>query len=207
MKRKILFNLAEQGLFSETETSTKKLAKKLGLSQQSVSRILIELEKEGMIKRHSSPDGITVRLRKEGINSLKDDFLKLKKIFQPQKSIKGRVVAGFGEGKYYVGKYRAKIKEVLGFTPFLGTLNIRTKAEKVRFFLLDLEPSRIKDFHDRTRSFGAIDLYRIKINGIQGALLRPERNHHEEDVIEIISENDLRKKLRLGQKSTVEITK
>lgn len=208
MKRNLLLYLAEKtGLFSEIETSTKKIAQEINASQQSVSRLLIKFEKENKISRFVSPGGMRIQIRENGLEDLKKDYLTLKKIFQPEKKLKGSVITGFGEGKYYIKKYKSKIKEALGINPFLGTLNIKADSDKARSFLMNIEPVEISGFNDGERSFGSVKAYKAKINGVDGAILRPERNWHEKDVIEVIADINLRKKMKLKKGSSVELTK
>ncbi|MBS3128590.1 DUF120 domain-containing protein [Candidatus Woesearchaeota archaeon] len=38
--------------------------------------------------------------------------------------ITGTIVNGIGKGAWFVPQYKEKIRSVLGFTPFPGTLNI-----------------------------------------------------------------------------------
>lgn len=202
MKRNLLLYLAEKTeLFSELETSTKSIAKELGASQQSISRLLIELEKENKISRFSSPGGMKILIKEEGIEDLKKDYLVLRKVFQPEKKLVGKVVPGFNEGRYYIEMYKSRIKEVAGFMPFLGTLNIKTNAQKIKSFLMDMDPRTIEGFSDKSRSFGSVKLYKVKIDGFTGAILKPERSRHEEDIVELISEKNL------SNKKSVEITK
>jgi riboflavin kinase len=95
----------------------------------------------------------------------------------------------------------------MGFTPFPGTLNIRTDDTKVRSFLMDMEPVMVEGFNDGKRSFGWVKLYKVKINGVGGAIIRPERTRHSPDIVELITDTDLRKKKGLDKGKTVELQK
>lgn len=208
MKRGLLLYIAEKtGLFSELETSTTKIARALGVSQQSVSRLLIDLEKEGLVERKVSAGGLVIGLKKKGRDQLQNEFTVLKKLFHPERKLKGKVVDGFGEGKYYTEKYKLKIKEAMGFTPFPGTLNIKTDRIKVKSFLMDVDPIEINGFATSDRTFGSIKLYKINIGGMAGAILKPERTRHGDDVLEIIADVDLRKKMGLKENNVVELKK
>ncbi|MFC1800851.1 DUF120 domain-containing protein [Nanoarchaeota archaeon] len=208
MKRKLLLYLAgKTELFSELQTSTKELAKEIKSSQQSVSRLLQELEKQGQISRVSSPKGIKISLKQEAVENLQKDFITLKKIFQPERKLKGHVIQGFDEGKYYIEKYKSKIKQALGFEPFPGTLNIKTNPVKVKSFLMDINPIIIKPFTTKNRSFGSVELYKVKINGIEGAIIKPERTRHDLSVVELTTYIDLNEMFKVKQGKAVEITK
>lgn len=208
MKHSLLVYLANKaGLFSKIKMSTSEIAQELNISQQSVSRLLIDLERENKIARTPSPEGIKIVLQEQGIKDLKEEFLALKKIFQAEKNIKGRPVEGFNQGRYYVQKYKKKIKEILGFEPYLGTLNLKTDPAKVKSFLLDLKPVQIEGFRAINRSFGGVELFKIKVNNLSGAILRPERTRHDPEIIEVVAGVNLRDKLKLNKNSVVKISK
>jgi CTP-dependent riboflavin kinase len=61
-------------IYKPIKTSTIKLKDLFGISQQSVSRILIEQEKKGLIKRTSSTKGLTLEVDENGLELLKDSF-------------------------------------------------------------------------------------------------------------------------------------
>ncbi|MFX0141990.1 MAG: MarR family transcriptional regulator, partial [Candidatus Hodarchaeota archaeon] len=59
----ILYKIAEIGGRGRTvKASTKFLAKKIGVSQQTISRYLIELERIELIKRTSTRDGSLIKI-------------------------------------------------------------------------------------------------------------------------------------------------
>ena len=67
-----LYKLAELGACSRTvKVSTEYLAEKMGTSQQTASRHLIELEKRGWINRTITPEGCLIRITDRGIAELK----------------------------------------------------------------------------------------------------------------------------------------
>ena len=63
----MLLKLAEMGAYRRTaKISTEYLAGKLGFSQQTASRYLIELERKGWIQRTITPDGSLIRIEDAG---------------------------------------------------------------------------------------------------------------------------------------------
>ena len=59
----MLLKLAEMGAYRRiAKISTEYLAKKLGISQQTASRYLIELERKGWIQRNITPDGSLIKI-------------------------------------------------------------------------------------------------------------------------------------------------
>ncbi|MEM1586070.1 MAG: DUF120 domain-containing protein [Candidatus Bathyarchaeia archaeon] len=212
----LLYFLAKMGAYHEpVRISTTSLAKKVGLSQQSISRYLISLEKKGLIRRTISKGGSLIRLSKAGEDFLKKIYLDLSVIFEEKRPmiIEGEVFSGLGEGAYYVSQegYRRQFIEKLGFDPYLGTLNLRItdeKSMKVRD-MLDVYPGiEIKGFRNKSRTYGLVKCFLATVNGREkGAVVLASRSHYGKDVLEVIAPVYLRDKLGLkdGDKVKVEI--
>jgi len=203
----LLLHIATKGIFNEIHTSTGQIAKKLNCSQQTISRRLKELEQKKLIEKKSSKRGVTIKLTEEGRKTLREKFIELKKICQkPQIKIKGKITPGIGEGAYYIKQYSKKIKEILGYTPFPGTLNIKLNKNHRTEFLSQINPVEIKAFKKKDRTFGAIKCYNIKINNKPCTAIIPERTQYKENIIEIICPDNLRKKLKLKNETEVELS-
>jgi riboflavin kinase len=118
---------------------------------------------------------------------------------------KGRVFSGKGEGAEFVNLSWAskQIEEKLGFTPCLGTLNIRLdeKSIKIRKALKDATGAEILPIPGfcRGKIFGA------KIMNVECAIVIPEVPGYPEDVLEVVSSTSLREKLHLVDGSSVEV--
>jgi riboflavin kinase len=213
----ILYRLAEMGACSKTvKISTSALARTLGLSQQSVSRRLIEMERKGLIQRTVTGGGSLIRISELGENYLRGIYLGLGAIFEgkPQSiTVEGRVFSGLGEGAYYVSKemYRKQFIEKLGFDPYPGTLNLKISSEQNAKLKakLDAYPGiEIEGFKNRDRTYGSVKCFRAIIEGKeQGAVVLALRSHYGKDVIEIIAPEYLRGRLGLrdGDKVRVEV--
>ena len=191
------------GLFT-----TASMAKEFDVSQQTISRRLMELEDKGYIIRHVTNQGIRVIVDKKGYDLLKDKYVELKNILHRKThSCTGMLISGLGEGKYYMGmkKYRDQIKQKLSFSPYPGTLNIKVDPLDVKQLISHLKKIPIQGFETKERSYGSLDAYRIKINEVQGALIIPQRSHYDLSTIELIAPVNLRKKLGLkdGDKLTI----
>ncbi len=192
------------------EVQTRKIGDKIGISQQSASRWINNLEKEGFIEKKKAGRKILVRITRSGMDLLLRESFDYRRIFESPKYIEitGEVVKGLGEGRYYITRrgYYTQIKEKLFFTPYPGTLNVRVypaDLEKVEL-LRSLPAICIKGFVSRGRTFGDVKAFLCTINGIEGALIMPERSHYT-NVIEIIAPENLRKKLNLKDGSTVDV--
>ncbi|MBN1157218.1 CTP-dependent riboflavin kinase [Candidatus Woesearchaeota archaeon] len=192
------------GMFSTITVSTLSSSKELKKSQQSLSRIFIEMEKKGLIERKPSYQGLEVSLTEKGRNVLKDNYNNLKKIFETKEELTGKVKSGMGEGSWYIRKYALRIKKALGFLPYDGTLNIEVKLEEEKRFISQMNSVDVEEFTSEGRTFGRIKLYKIKINkSVEGAIVIPERARHPEHIIEVIAPVCLRKELDLKDNSTV----
>jgi len=206
----LLIYLAEKGaLKKEIELSTIKISKEFKSSQQTVSRKLVELEKNGMIHRIPSTRGIKIQISDKGIEKLRNIHVKLNNLFTAKASaIKGKVESGLGEGSYYVslGKYYEQFKDKLGIVPFKGTLNV--KVDYIDFINLISNQNKItiNGFKTENRTFGDIVSYKVKVNGVPSAVVIPKRTSHDRDVIEIISGTNFRRKFHLKDGDEVEIS-
>jgi riboflavin kinase len=214
----ILLKLAELGAFGRTaKISTEYLAKKLGISQQTASRNLIELERKGYIKRNSTPEGALIRIEAQGTSELKKLYSTLRFLmetnFSPSVTLEGTVFTGVGEGAYYITKdyYRKQFQEKLGFDPYPGTLNLKLTSEydlKTRAELETYPAIEIGGFKSEDRTFGIVKSYPVLIgNKVKGALLTALRTHYDISVLEIIAPVCLRKQLNLkdGNKVKIEV--
>ncbi len=190
---------------------TVELAEWLGKSQQSASSYLIQLEKVGLIKRSYTKKASKIKITESGRNVLLGRFNEYRRIFGPGRNKKlvrltGTLESGFGEGAYYISlvHYRDQIKEKLGFEPFSGTFNIKLDLESIPGLdaLSSVDCIRIKGFTDKGRTFGSVNCHPCKIEGVEGAIIIPERTHYH-DRIEVISPWFLREKLSKDENDPV----
>jgi riboflavin kinase len=213
-----LFKLAEMGASRRTvKVSTEYLAERIGLSQQTASRHLIQLEKKGWIRRTITPEGCLIRITDSGVVELKKLYSSLQAVFEAayplSVTLEGLLFTGIGEGAYYITRdgYRKQFIEKLGFDPYPGTLNLKLTTDYDMKTMTELEsyPAiEIQGFKSETRSFGAVKCYPAVINNkIKGTVVAALRSHYNSSVIEIIAPYYLRGKLKLkdGHKVKVEI--
>jgi riboflavin kinase len=213
-----LFKLAEMGASRRTvKVSTEYLAERIGLSQQTASRHLIQLEKKGWIKRTITPEGCLIRITDSGVGELKKTYSSLQAVFEAayplSVTLEGVLFTGIGEGAYYITKdgYRKQFIEKLGFDPYPGTLNLKLTTDydmKTRTELESYPAIEIQGFKSETRTFGPVKCYPTVIeNKIKGTVVAALRSHYNSSVVEIIAPYYLRGKLKLkdGHKVKVEI--
>ncbi|HTY74402.1 MAG TPA: DUF120 domain-containing protein [Candidatus Nanoarchaeia archaeon] len=213
-----LLKLAEMGAHKRTaKVSTEFLAEKLGTSQQTASRYLIDLEHKGWIKREITHDGCLVKIESSGTAELQKLYSNLKMLmeteFLPRITLEGIVFTGLGEGAYYVTKepYREQFMKKIGFDPYPGTLNLKLTSDydiKTRTELDAYPAIEVEGFKNGERTFGIVKCYPIIIdNKVKGAIITALRTHYDVSVLEIIAPVCLRKQLNLkdGNKVKVEI--
>jgi len=213
-----LLKLAEMGAHRRTaKISTEYLAGRLGLSQQTASRYLIELESKGWIKRTITTEGCLIKITDSGMKELENLYSNLRFLMEsaypPSVTLEGTVFTGLGEGAYYIAKeqYRKQFIEKLGFDPYPGTLNLKLTTEYDVAARKELEayPAvEVGGFTSDDRTFGQVKCYPLIIeNKVKGALISALRSHYDASVLEVIAPVSLRKHLKLkdGHKVKVEI--
>lgn len=126
----------------------------------------------------------------------------------PTINLSGTVFSGKGQGKRFVELpwVKRQLTEKTGFTPFAGTLNIKLDEEstKQRVVLEKFEGIEVKPEAGYYPGF----LYKATLNGELCYIVIPKVPSYPENVLEIIAQNDLRKKFGLKDKEkvTVEVT-
>ncbi|MDV3293279.1 MAG: CTP-dependent riboflavin kinase [Nitrososphaerales archaeon] len=193
--------------------STEKLGSSVGLSQQAVSKHLIQLERDGLIVRKRSGRRAATLLTQKGSDRVVSMYSRLKRSVEGQRAMTfhGRLFTGLGEGGYYISVqgYRRQFRKLFGFDPFPGTLNITLDQTEVEMrrqlkFLPGLE---VAGFEDKKRTYGPVKCFRAKVNGKENAgVLLIERTHHGETVMELIARVNLRQKLSLKDGDEVSVT-
>ncbi len=195
------------------DISTSELSRLLGISQQAVSKQMIEMEKEGVVMRRRGGRGYSVYVTQEGIDLLNRFYTMLKGVLEGSEGeliIRGRVFTGMGEGAYYISLdgYRKQFISKLGFEPFPGTLNLRLEEpdSHLRAKLEAMDGIFIEGFRDGRRTYGAVKCFHATVNGrYQGAALIVERTHYGDNVLEVISPFNLREKMKLKDGDMVEV--
>jgi len=192
------------------EVTTRQVGDLLGVSQQTASRYLRDLEGGGFIQRVKSGRGFNIRITSSGLLVLRQVHSDLGRFFgsEIRQSYNGIIVSGIGEGAYYIREYSERIEKAVGYRPYLGTLNVR--VEGGRPSLDSPDTVDIEGFISGTRTFGRVSLTPIKLHvrkqSIVCHVIIPERTHHTKDV-ELIARNNLRMKYGLadGDKATITI--
>ncbi len=210
----LLFFLASKGGVNRfVGETTSSLAKGLRAPQQTVSRWVIELGKNGFLER----DEAGFRLTGKGAEELRGVYSMLSAAFGERRvsRLEGSVVSGLGDGAYYMSRkrYLEQFRKKLGFIPFPGTLNLRLRgADDVaeRMKLSRTNGVRISGFVEEKHVFGGATCFPATLASREGratgAVIIPDRSHYGTEVAEFISQKNLRKALYLkdGSPATIE---
>jgi len=188
--------------------SSTELAGKLGISQQSASRHIIDLEKKDCIKKKYAQGGQIVNINEKGIAFLRKEFTEYGLIFGTEKNVKmfGTLETGLGEGGYYISKegYMEQFNDKLNWKPYKGTFNLRLNNDEVPKIeaMKAAEGILIEGFEEEGRTFGKAWIFKCTLETEQGELIKkcaiisPKRTHYKR-VVEIISPVFLRKELNV----------
>lgn len=210
----LLYQLAISGcIYNFVSIKTTSLKTSLGISQQSISRWLIELEKYGLIHREFQGKNQMIKISDKGLSILRELYVNLSMIFgefAKKLKVNGIVFTGLGEGAFYtsIPEYKKQFIEKLGFDPYPGTLNLKLKRPsdiEVKRILKSLPGIPIHGFSNGHRSYGGAKCFKARINGIDCALILVERTHYGDDVIEVLAPLKIRDALKLVDGSEVEI--
>ena len=112
--------------------------------------------------------------------------------------ITGTIVNGIGKGAWFVPQYKEKIRSVLGFTPFPGTLNILLDKKN---YIAYKKNKQNQKMITAEKTLGAISLMPIIIEHItKSAIVIPEKTTHPEEIIEIIADKNIKDHLHKKEK-------
>ena len=122
--------------------------------------------------------------------------------------VKGIISSGMGKGTYFMSQdiYIDQFQDKLNFKPFMGTLNITIEPDEIT--LIMNIPSENFDLVQGKGKLGDVKFIKAVLNDtVQGALVFPAKTKYTEDVLEFISNKNLRESLKLkdGDKVTVKI--
>jgi riboflavin kinase len=120
--------------------------------------------------------------------------------------IKGKLISGMGKGSYFMSQkiYLDQFQEKLKFKPFVGTLNIKIDANGIAN-ILNIPPEKFNIILGKGK-FGDVKFIKALLNDeVVGALVFPAKSEHTEDVLEFISDKNLRQKLKLKDEDPLTI--
>tara|TARA_B100001167_G_scaffold93822_1_gene56990 strand:- start:63 stop:746 length:684 start_codon:yes stop_codon:yes gene_type:complete len=208
--------LSKGARYNFVQLTSSSLGRSIQKSQQAASKYLVELESGGFIERFMKGRKVFVRITNKGyaelvkLHSLLDSSLGT---FPSSIELKGKIISGMGEGAYYMSLkgYTKQFKSKIGYVPFPGTLNVKLyQKEHVEAIqqLDDLDGQKINSFSDGKRTFGWVKCFTATLNRtINCQLIRLERTHYDNSIIELISKNNICKTadLKIGSQISIKI--
>ncbi len=120
--------------------------------------------------------------------------------------INGRITSGMGKGIYFMSQdiYVKQFQEKLHYKPFVGTLNIKLDENCIEA-IIKIPDEKFELIHGKDK-FGDVKFIKAVLNHeVGGALVFPAKTKHTEDVLEFISNENLRKSLKLKDGDLVSI--
>ncbi len=118
----------------------------------------------------------------------------------------GKVVSGEGKGKKYLSLpwVKQQIESKLGFTPYLGTLNLKLGKEGVvkRRILKKIQADSICPAQGHCIGL----LYKAQINNRDCAVVIPQVKNYPQNVLEIVAASNLREELKLRDGDLVSVS-
>ena len=208
--------LSKGAKYNYVTVTTSSLGKNIKKSQQAASKHLLELEQNQFIDRLITGRNISVKITPKGFS----EMVKLSSILQKSLNsshsyvkLEGILVSGMGEGAYYMGLrgYTKQFKSKIGYVPFPGTLNVKLEQKTHQEIIKQFETLngvKIQSFSDGKRTYGWVKCFKAKLNNSIGCeLIMLERTHHDDSIIELISDVCLRDagKLKDGSKVSIKI--
>ncbi len=202
-----LYWIAYIKLINDGKISTPELCKIIPISQQTISRRILELEENKYLIRRSGSRGGDLELTPKAYNQLEKVFQNLQHVFSSKSCVEqfhGKLKTGMGEGAHYIKNknYLKQFKSKLGFEPYFGTLNVQINPEMFDFLQKQLNSFKqtiIQGFENGSRTYGDVVCYLVEIwpkdkhdAKVPGALLLIQRTSHKPFVCEFISEKCLR---------------
>ncbi len=188
------------------------LCEYLNTSRATISRWISRAEDLGFLRSTMARRVQYVMATQKALELVRTLYEMTQGISWDEEVLMAEVFSGMKEGAYYMSRpgYVMGFKEVLGYIPFPGTLNLRVRGEdisKIREWRRRVRPKVVPGFVESGRTFGDVEVLPVVLNGSVGAhAIFPLRRHYGDDVLEIIHPESLRIKLNVKDGDIVAIT-
>jgi riboflavin kinase, archaea type len=120
--------------------------------------------------------------------------------------LKGEVVSGRGEGRYFtcLDWVREQVVASFGFEPIAGTFNVKVVAEQ-KPLLETLKRTIGIEIVPPNQSFCLALSFPVRVGAVRGAAVIPLVEDYPQDILEIIAAVNVRDALRLKDNDPVEV--
>lgn len=203
----VVYLLGKNAHREGVKLTTKEMASELDVSQQTISRWMIELEQQGLLDRSNRE----IKLSQKAVTEAEKVYMVLRASLEKNRifMFSGKVVPGLGTGGAFLKLkgYTESVQKLLGFKVYPGTLNVKIPAEQIdlRLSMRGLKPVEIPGFETGGKRYGKLSMYKAKIFGEPAGVVFPEMSHHGLDVLEIISPDNMRERYKLKDGADIEI--
>ncbi|MBN1645498.1 CTP-dependent riboflavin kinase [Candidatus Woesearchaeota archaeon] len=119
--------------------------------------------------------------------------------------IKGKVTTGQGRGSYFVRIYRTRLRNLVGFDPFIGTLNLKVNPEEAAVFLKNMQEVMLPGFDEDGKSYAALETYNVKVFDLDAVIVKPCLSDRDPSIIELIAAVDLREMFNIKDGDELEV--
>ncbi len=121
-------------------------------------------------------------------------------------TFEGKVVSGQGNGRKYLALpwVKSQIEEKLGYTPFLGTLNLKLTADSINRKNQLAKAKAVEICPAEGYCVGLI--FHAFVGKLECAVVAPKVEGYPADLLEIIAPADLRVQLHLKDGDAVTVT-
>ncbi len=213
----LLLELAKRGCLAFPQRiSRTEIMKSLGFSAWKFRKLIERAESEGYISKVYYGRYVAYKITPRGADLLQRIYSDLATIFNSSTilTLQGVVVPGLGEGAVYMSipKYIEAFRDVLGFEPYPGTLNVKLDEESTEKRLLLRKSGKglkIPGFTINGREYCSVVVYKAAITGngvtVYGGALDIEKTKHGPEILELIAPVKLRDELKLRDGDRVEV--
>lgn len=121
-------------------------------------------------------------------------------------SFTGEVISGQGSGRKYLALpwVKSQIEEKLGYTPFLGTLNLKLTADSINRKKQLAKAKAVQICPAEGYCIGLI--FRAFVGELECAVVAPKVEGYPADLLEIIAPVNMREQLHLKDGDAVTVT-
>lgn len=117
----------------------------------------------------------------------------------------GKVFSGLGEGEFYVNLYARNFHRVLGIRPYPGTLNVRLSGRSVELAEKCLKRENAILVDPPIKGYGRVCAWTAYLRCLKVYVIRPEKTAYKKNVIEIISDKNLRETFDLVDDDEIKV--
>ncbi len=188
------------------------LCEYLNTSRATISRWISRAEELGFLRSTMARRVQYVMATQKALELVRTLYEMTQGISWDEEVLMAEVFSGMKEGAYYMSRpgYVMGFKEILGYIPFPGTLNLRVRGDdvsKIREWRRRVRPKVVPGFVEAGRTFGDVEVLPVVLNGfVEAHAIFPLRRHYGDDVLEIIYPESLRIKLNIKDGDIVAVT-